>query len=199
MDECDMTAVLALREELKPAAAGKGVKLTFLPFVIKALVKALKEFPLFNASIDDEKQEIVVKKQVNIGIAVAAPQGLIVPVIKGADGKDLFGLAAEVNALAEKVRANKIDVASLQGGTCTITNIGPVGGLFATPIINHPEVAILGLMKLQKRPMVVDGGIHIRDMMNVVLTFDHRIVDGSDAAQFTNTVIRSLENPRTLL
>jgi pyruvate dehydrogenase E2 component (dihydrolipoamide acetyltransferase) len=199
MDECDMTAVLALREELKPLAAAKGVKLTFLPFVIKALVKALKEYPLFNASIDDEKQEIVVKKQVNIGIAVAAPQGLLVPVIKGADGKDLLGLAAEVNALAEKVRTNTIDVASLSGGTCTITNIGPVGGLYATPIINHPEVAILGLLKLQKRPVVVDGGIHIRDMMNVVVTFDHRIVDGSDAAQFTNTVIRSLENPRTLL
>ncbi len=199
MDECDMTALLALRDEMKPLAAAKGVKLTFLPFVIKALVKALKEFPLFNASIDDEKQEVVVKKQVNIGIAVAAPQGLLVPVIKGADGKDLLGLAKEVNELAEKVRANKIDAASLSGGTCTITNIGPVGGLFATPIVNHPEVAILGLLKLQKRPVVVDGGIHVRDMMNVVLSFDHRIVDGSDAAQFTNTVIRSLENPRTLL
>lgn len=199
MDECDMTALLALRDELKPVAAARGSKLTFLPFVMKALVKTLQQFPLFNASIDEERQEIVVKKAYNLGVAVAAPQGLVVPVIKGADGKDLFGLAAEVNALAEKVRANKIDPASLQGGTFTITNIGPVGGLFATPIVNHPEVAILGLMKLQKRPVVIDGGIFARDMMNLVLSFDHRIVDGSDAAQFMNTLIAQLENPRTLL
>jgi pyruvate dehydrogenase E2 component (dihydrolipoamide acetyltransferase) len=166
---------------------------------VKALVKTLREFPLFNASIDDEKQEIVLKKSINMGIAVAAPQGLVVPVVKGVDGKDLFGLAADINALAEKVRANKIDVASLQGGTFTITNIGPIGGLFATPIVNHPEVAILGLMKMQKRPVVIDGGIFARDMMNLVLSFDHRIVDGSDAAQFMNTLVAQLENPRTLL
>jgi len=199
MDECDMTALLALREELKPAAAARGVKLTFLPFVIRALVKALAEFPLFNSSLDEEKGEIVVKRARNIGIAVAAPQGLVVPNIKGADGRDLLGLAAELNALAEKVRANKIDVASLQGGTFTITNIGPIGGLFATPIVNHPEVAILGLMKLQKRPVCRDGGVAVRDIMNLVLSFDHRVVDGADAASFMNTIIKSLENPRTLL
>jgi pyruvate dehydrogenase E2 component (dihydrolipoamide acetyltransferase) len=199
MDECDMTALLALRDELKPAAAAKGVKLTFLPFIIKALTKTLAEFPGFNSSLNEEAGEIVVKRYYNIGIAVAAPQGLLVPNIKGADGKDLFGLASEVNALAEKVRANKIEVASLQGGTFTITNIGPIGGLFATPIVNHPEVAILGLMKLQKRPVVRDGGIAIRDMMNLVVSFDHRVVDGADAAQFMNTLVRHLENPRTLL
>lgn len=199
MDECDMTALLALREELKPIAAQKGVKLTFLPFVIKALTKTLAEYPGFNASLDETAGEIVFKRSYNIGIAVAAPQGLVVPNIKGADGRDLFGLAAELNALADKVRANKIEVAALQGGTFTITNIGPIGGLFATPIVNHPEVAILGLMKLQKRPVVRDGGIAIRDMMNLVLSFDHRVVDGADAAAFTNTLIRHLENPRTLL
>jgi pyruvate dehydrogenase E2 component (dihydrolipoamide acetyltransferase) len=199
MDECDMTALLALREELKPAAASRGVKLTFLPFIVKALTKTLAEHPGFNSSLNEEAGEIVVKRYYNIGIAVAAPQGLVVPNIKGADGRDLFGLAAEVNALAEKVRANKIDVASLQGGTFTITNIGPIGGLFATPIVNHPEVAILGLMKLQKRPVARDGGIAIRDMMNLVLSFDHRVVDGADAAQFMNTLIRHLENPRTLV
>jgi pyruvate dehydrogenase E2 component (dihydrolipoamide acetyltransferase) len=199
MDECDMTAVLALREELKPTAAAKGVKLTFLPFIIKALTKTLAQFPNFNASLDEQAGEILVKRFYNIGVAVAAPQGLVVPNIKGADGKDLFGLAAEVNALAEKVRANKIEVAALQGGTFTITNIGPIGGLFATPIVNLPEVAILGLMKLQKRPVARDGGIAIRDMMNLVLSFDHRVVDGADAAQFMNTIIKHLENPRTLL
>lgn len=199
VDECDMTAVLALREELKPEAAKRGVKLTFLPFVIRALTKALAEHPMFNSSLDEAAGEIVVKHEKNIGIAVAAPQGLVVPNIKGADGKDLFGLAADVSALAEKVRANKIEVAALQGGTFTITNIGPIGGLFANPIVNHPEVAILGLMKLQKRPMVRDGGIHVRDMMNLCLSFDHRVVDGADAANFMNTIIRGLENPRTLL
>jgi pyruvate dehydrogenase E2 component (dihydrolipoamide acetyltransferase) len=199
MDECDMTALLALRDELKPEAAKRGVKLTFLAFIIKALTKSLAEFPAFNASLNEEAGEITLKRYYNVGIAVAAPQGLVVPNIKGADGKDLFGLAAEVSALADKVRANKIEVASLQGGTFTITNIGPIGGLFATPIVNHPEVAILGLMKLQKRPVVRDGGIAIRDMMNLVLTFDHRVTDGADAANFMNTLIRHLENPRTLV
>jgi pyruvate dehydrogenase E2 component (dihydrolipoamide acetyltransferase) len=199
MDECDMTALLALRDELKPEAAKRGAKLTFLPFVIKALTKTLAEFPSFNASLAEEAGEIVIKRYYNVGIAVAAAQGLVVPNIKGADGLDLFGLAAQVAALAEKVRTNSIDVASLQGGTITITNIGPVGGLFATPIVNHPEVAILGLMKLQKRPVARDGGIAIRDMMNLVLSFDHRVVDGADAARFMNTLIRHLENPRTLV
>ena len=150
VDECDMTALLALRDELKPEAARHGVKLTFLPFILKALTKALQEFPNFNASLDEDAGEVVVKRHYNVGIAVAAPQGLVVPNIKGADGKDVFGLAAEVSALAEKVRTNKIEVAALQGGTITITNIGPIGGLYANPIVNHPEVAILGLMKLQK-------------------------------------------------
>ncbi len=199
VDECDMTALLALRDELKPEAAKRGVKLTFLSFIIKALTKTLAEFPGFNSSLDEAAGEIVLKRYYNIGIAVAAPQGLVVPNIKGADGKDLFGLAAEVSALAEKVRAGKIEVAALQGGTFTITNIGPIGGLYANPIVNHPEVAILGLMKLQKRPMVRDGGIAIRDMMNLCLSFDHRVVDGADAAHFMNTLIRHLENPRTLV
>ncbi|MDE2141165.1 MAG: 2-oxo acid dehydrogenase subunit E2 [Elusimicrobia bacterium] len=198
-DECDMTALLALREELKPVAASRGVKLTFLPFIVKALTKTLAEFPGFNSSLNEEAGEIVLKRYYNIGIAVSAPQGLVVPNIKGADGLDLFGLAAAVSALAEKVRANKIEVSALQGGTFTITNIGPIGGLYANPIVNHPEVAILGLMKLRKIPVYRDGGIFVRDMMNLCLSFDHRVVDGADAAHFMNTLIRHLENPRTLL
>jgi pyruvate dehydrogenase E2 component (dihydrolipoamide acetyltransferase) len=199
MDECDMTALVALREKLKKDAEKKGVKLTFMAFIIKAVVKALKEFPGFNSSLDEQKGELVKKLYYNVGIAVNAGQGLIVPNIKKADEKDLWALAGEVSQLAERVRAGKIDVASLQGGTFTLTNIGPLGGLFATPIVNHPEVAILGIMKLQKRPMVVDGKVQVRDMMNLVLSFDHRIVDGADAAQFMNVVVKSLENPRTLL
>lgn len=199
MDECDMTAVLALREKMKPEAAKKGIKLTFLPFIIRALTKSLSEFPMFNSSLDEVAGEIVVKSRRNIGVAVAAPQGLVVPNIKDAQNKDLWALASEVAELAEKVRAKKIDVPSLQDGTFTITNIGPIGGLFATPIVNHPEVAILGLMKLAKRPVVRDGKIAARDMMNLVLSFDHRIVDGADAANFMNTIIKHLENPQTLL
>ena len=199
MDECDMTALVELRARLKGEASQRGVKLTYLPFIIRALVKTLKEFPDFNASLDEQKGEFVVKRYYNIGIAVNAGQGLVVPNIKGADGKDLWNLAAEAAALADKVRSNTIDVAALQGGTFTITNIGSVGGLFATPIVNHPEVAILGLMRLQQRPVARDGELRIRDMMNLALSFDHRVVDGAAAAQLMNTLIKHLENPRTVL
>lgn len=199
MDEADLTALVALREELKPEAAKKGVKLTYLPFIIKALVKSLKEFPSFNATLDEAAGAIIRKRAYNIGIATTSDNGLIVPVVKAAEGKDVWGLAAEINRLADKVRAGKVEVAELQGGTFTITNIGPIGGLFATPIVNHPEVAILGVMKIQKRPMVKDGAIQVRDMVNLVLSFDHRVVDGADAAYFMNTIVKHLENPRTLL
>jgi pyruvate dehydrogenase E2 component (dihydrolipoamide acetyltransferase) len=199
VDECEMTAVQALRGKLKPDAAKRGVKLTFLPFIVRALSKALAEFPMFNSSLDESAGEIVVKRRHNIGIAVAAPQGLVVPNIKGAQDKDIWAIATEISALAEKVRAKTIEVSALQDGTVTITNIGPIGGLFATPIVNHPEVAILGLMKMSSRPVVRDGKIVARDMMNLVLSFDHRIVDGADAASFMNTIIKHLENPQTLL
>ncbi len=199
MDECEMTAVLALREKLKPDAAKRSVKLTFLPFIVRALSKSLAEFPMFNSSLDESAGEIVVKRRHNVGIAVAAPQGLVVPNIKAAQDKDIWTLASEITTLAEKVRAKTIEVSALQDGTVTITNIGPIGGLFATPIVNHPEVAILGLMKMSKRAVVRDGKIVARDMMNLVLSFDHRVCDGADAASFTNTIIKHLENPQTLL
>lgn len=199
MDECDMTAVLALRAKLKPQAEKKKIKLTFLPFIIRALSKALSEFPMFNSSLDEAAGEIVVKRRHNVGIAVAAPQGLVVPNVKNAQDKDIWALAAEISTLAEKVRAKTIEVSALQDGTVTITNIGPIGGLFATPIVNHPEVAILGLMKLAKKPVVREDKVVVRDMMNLVLSFDHRVCDGADAASFTNTIIKHLENPQTLL
>lgn len=199
VDECDMTAVLGLREKLKPEAAKRGIKLTFLPFIVRALSKSLSEFPMFNSSLDESAGEIVIKRRHNVGIAVAAPQGLVVPNIKSAQDKDVWALAAEISTLAEKVRGKTIEVSSLQDGTITITNIGPIGGLFATPIVNHPEVAILGLMKLAKRPVVRDGKVVARDVMNLVLSFDHRVVDGADAASFMNTIIKHLENPQTLL
>ncbi|MBI4347079.1 MAG: 2-oxo acid dehydrogenase subunit E2 [Elusimicrobia bacterium] len=199
MDEADVTALVALREELKPEAAERGVKLTYLPFVIRALAKTLPEYPNLNSSLDEEKGVLTRRRAYHIGIATAAPQGLVVPVVKDAGPKDLWTLAGDVSRLAEKARSGRIEVSELQGGTITITNIGPIGGLFATPIVNHPEVAILAVMKIQKRPVVRDGGIHVRDMVNLALSFDHRVVDGAEAAYFMNTLIKHLENPRTLL
>ncbi|PIP82561.1 MAG: hypothetical protein CO113_06575 [Elusimicrobia bacterium CG_4_9_14_3_um_filter_62_55] len=198
-DECDMTELLALRDELKPEAEKRGVKLTFLPFVMKALIATFEEHPSLNAVLDEEAQEIVHKKYYNLGVAVAAEQGLYVPVVKNSQDKDAWALAAEIAELAEKVRANKIQLPDIQGGTFTITNIGPIGGLFATPIILHPQTGILGLMKMRKMPVVRDGEIVVRSMMNVVLSFDHRVLDGAEAAAFLTKFIKRLESPRALL
>lgn len=199
MDEADFTALVTLRAEMKAEAEKREVKLTYIPFIIRALVKTFKEFPDFNSFLDEQGGAVVRKLYYNIGIAVSAEQGLVVPVIKGVDKKDLWALAGEVNRLADEVRSNKIEVSDLQGGTFTITNVGPVGGLFATPIVNHPEVAILGVMKIQKRPVVREGNVQIREMCNLVLTFDHRVADGAEAAEFMNTLVKHLENPRTFL
>ena len=199
MDEADFTALVKLRDELKAEAARRRVRLTYLPFIIKASVKTLKEFPNFNAVLDEAGGAIVRRRACNMGFAVSSEQGLVVPVIKDAQDRDLWALAAELGGLAAKVRDNKIEAAELQGGTFTITNIGSIGGLFATPIINLPEAAILGVMKIQQRPIVKDHELHIRDMANLVLTFDHRVNDGAEAALFMNTLVKHLENPRTLL
>ncbi len=199
MDEVDFTELVSLREKSKPMAESKGAKLTFLPFIMKASIATLKQFPYFNASIDDEKQEIVVKHYYNIGFATDTPNGLIVPVVKDADRKDLLQIAKEVENLSEAARSGRIQLEDLQGGTFTITNIGTLGGIMSTPIINVPEVAILGVHKIQKRPVVRDNQIVVRDMTNVALTFDHRIVDGADAARFTTTLVKYLENPGMFL
>lgn len=199
VDEADFTFMAALRAELKPEAEERRVKLSFLPFILRALVKSLKEFPDFNSSLDAEGGFIRRKLYYNLGIATATPTGLVVPNIKNAEAKDLWALAGELNLLADKARAGKIEVPELQGGTFTITNIGPIGGLMATPIINFPEVAILGLMKIRKIPVARDSGIGVRDMGNLALSFDHRIIDGAEAARFMNTLIKHIENPRTLL
>ncbi|MBI4050951.1 MAG: 2-oxo acid dehydrogenase subunit E2 [Elusimicrobia bacterium] len=198
-DEADATALVALREELKPEAEKKGIKLTYLSFILKALTKALKEFPSLNASLDDQREEIVLKRYYNIGIATATEHGLFNPVIKEADKKDIWNLAQEVERLSNAARKNQISLSDLQASTFTITNIGPIGGLFATPVVVHPETAILGVMKIQKRPIVRDNQVVIRDMLNLCLSFDHRVLDGAEAAMFMNTLIKHLENPRTLL
>ena len=198
-DEADLTELEALRADVKGEAEAKGVKLSPLAFVCKALTLSLAETPGLNAVLDEEKQEIVHKKYYNLGIAVSAPTGLYVPVVKRAEQKSVWDIAAEIGALAAKARDNKLALADLQGGTFTVTNIGPIGGLFATPIILHPQTAILGLMKMQPRPVVRDGQVVVRTMMNLALSFDHRVLDGAEAARFTTALIKRLESPRSLL
>lgn len=190
--EVDMSRVDQLRKKHGPAYLERyGVKLTFMPFVLKATLDALKANPILNASVEGDN--IVYKKDVNLGIAVALDWGLIVPVIRNADEKNLLGLARAVNDLAERARTKKLKVDEVQGGTFTITNPGVFGSLFGTPIINQPQVGILALGTVEKRPVVRDDAIAIRTMCYLALTFDHRIVDGADADRFMSLLKKSLE------
>jgi pyruvate dehydrogenase E2 component (dihydrolipoamide acetyltransferase) len=199
VDEADLTGLVLLREAYRGSAEKKGLKLTFLPFLIKAMIPALKEFPYMNSSLDETAGSIILKKYYNIGIAVDTEQGLVVSVVKDADRKDVFELAADIEMLAEKARSGTLSLAEVHGSTITITNVGAIGGLFATPIINLPEVAILGLHKIAKRPVVKEGIIEVRDMAYLSLSFDHRVVDGAYAARFTTKIIQALQDPTKLL
>ena len=199
VDEIDMTEVVQLREKAKASAEKRGVKLTYLPFIIKAVIPALKQYPYLNATLDEEKAEIVLRKYYNIGIATDTEQGLVVPVVKDAEHKSITQLASEVGSLGEKARTGQLALEEVQGGTFTITNVGGIGGVFATPIINYPEVAILGVHKITKRPVVKDGQIVIRDMTYLSLSFDHRVLDGAMAARFVTAIKQYLEDPKLLL
>jgi 2-oxoglutarate dehydrogenase E2 component (dihydrolipoamide succinyltransferase) len=190
--EIDMSRVEQLRGLFRQQYEDRsGVKLTYLPFVLKAVVDALKSFPILNASVEGDT--IVYKKDINIGMAVALEWGLIVPVIRNADEKNVLGLARAVNDLAERARTKKLRVEEVQGGTFTVTNPGVFGSLFGTPIINQPQVGILGLGTIEKRPVVRDDAIAIRTMCYVCLTFDHRIVDGADADRFMQQLKKGLQ------
>ena len=195
VDECDMTELVRLRARLKPQAEKYGVKLTYLPFIMKALVPCLKEFPLLNSTLDDEAGELVLKKYYNIGIATDTAQGLTVPVVKDCDRKSVLEIAAEITELTGRARAQRTKMEDIQDGTFTVTSTGNIGGLFATPIINHPEVAILGVPKIQQRPVVRDGEIVIRDMIHLAISLDHRVVDGAEGARFMNALIGYLSEP----
>ncbi len=197
-DEADAGPLEALRQKMKPEVEPAGAKLTYLPFIVKALIEALKLHPSFNATFDEEENEIVLKKYYNIGIAVDVSDGLIVPVIKFADQKSLADIAAEIQALAKAARERTLDLADLKGGTFSITNVGVIGGEFATPIINYPEAAILATMKIADRARVVDGAVVVKKTLPLCLAFDHRIVDGAEAARFTRDLIRFLEAPESL-
>jgi 2-oxoisovalerate dehydrogenase E2 component (dihydrolipoyl transacylase) len=200
VEECDVTQLVALRASLRQPLARAGVKLSYLPFLVRAAVLALKEVPIVNSSLDDAAGEIVLHDHYHIGIAVATPGGLIVPVIRDADQKDLTQLAGEVERLSSAARSGRPRLEDLRGGTFTVTSIGNIGGLFSTPVINHPEVAILGIGKIIKRPVYDSAGnIKPADLLYLSFSFDHRVVDGAVGAVFSNVVVRHLQQPATLL
>lgn len=198
VEECDVSELKALRQRLHSPAEVAGVKLTFLPFIVKAVVASLKKHPMLNATLDELKNELVLRKYYNIGIATATPAGLVVPVIKDADRRGLLDLARDIDRLANDARAGKAKLEDLHGSTFTITSLGAQGGLFATPIINFPEVAILGVHQMKKKPVVKDDQVVIGDVMLLSLSFDHRIVDGHVGAAFAYEVVGYLERPETL-
>ncbi len=197
-DEADAGPIAALRAKMRAEVEAAGAKLTYLPFIVKALVEALKLHPTLNATLDEDEGEIVVKKYFNIGIAVDVPDGLIVPVLKMADQKSVAAIAAEIGDLAKAARERTLDLADLKGGTFSITNVGVIGGDLATPIINYPEVAILATMRIADRPRVVDGAVVVKKTLPLCLAFDHRVVDGAEAARFTKDLVRFLEAPESL-
>jgi pyruvate dehydrogenase E2 component (dihydrolipoamide acetyltransferase) len=195
MDEADVTRLWDLRKREKDTAKEKGVHLTFLPFFMKAVQHALPEFPMLNGRVDEETGEIIVKKYYNFGVAVETPDGLMVPVVKDVDKKSILELAGEIQKLGEKARERKITLDELKGSSFTFSNFGTFGGIYATPIINYPDIAIFGTGKIADRPRVKDGQIVIRKILPLSFTFDHRIVDGYEAAVFLNKVISYLEDP----
>ena len=197
VEEVDATPLVELRSEFRRNHEGQD--LTYLPFFIKACVSGLKQHAILNSTLDEEKKLILLKRSYNIGIAIATPEGLIVPVIKKADDKSLLDISAEIQSLAEQARSGRIQLEDLRDGTFTITSLGALGGVLATPIINYPEVAILGVHKIMERPVVRKGEVVIRHMMNLSLSLDHRVVDGFVGAEFLRDVISHLENPGLLL
>jgi len=198
MSEVDVTELVAIRRQMAAQAAEKGIKLTYMPFIIKAVISGLKKYPIMNATLDDEKEEIVIQRMYHIGIAVDTPDGLVVPVIHDADRLSLLQLAEAVQTLAARAREGRLRPEDVQGGTFTISNIGAIGGTFATPIINYPEVAILGVNRIEPKPVVRDDQIVIRQIMGLSLSFDHRVIDGATSARFTAHVARYLEQPNLL-
>jgi pyruvate dehydrogenase E2 component (dihydrolipoamide acetyltransferase)/2-oxoisovalerate dehydrogenase E2 component (dihydrolipoyl transacylase) len=200
IDEVDVTDLVSVRNSLKDPLEKQGIKLTYLPFFIKAAVAALQEVPHVNASIDTETNEIVFHDQYHVGVATDSPSGLIVPVLRDADKKDIAQIARELAQLTELARAGKAKPEQLRGSTFTVTSIGSIGGLISTPIINEPEVGILGIGKIVKRPRFDDAGsVRAADIVYLSFSFDHRVVDGAVGARFANSMIARLNQPATML
>ncbi|QWB99725.1 2-oxo acid dehydrogenase subunit E2 [Mycoplasmatota bacterium] len=199
IDELDVTDLVNFRNEHKEKAANKGVKLTYMAFIIKALTKAIKDYPILNSSYDQVNEEIIYRNDINIGIAVDTPDGLIVPNIKNADQLSLFETANKVQELADLAKERKIQLSDLQKGTISITNFGAFDAISGTPVIKHPEVAILGIGKIDKKPVVRNNEIVIRDILPLSLTFDHRIIDGADGGRAMLAFKKYLKDPLLLL
>ena len=199
IDEVDVTELVAHRKKFKDIAAERDIKLTYLPYVVKALVSTLREFPALNTSLDDATQEIIQKHYYNIGIAADTDRGLLVPVVKHADRKSIFAISDEINSLAVKARDGKLSATEMKGASCSITNIGSAGGQWFTPIINHPEVAILGIGRIAEKPIVKNGEIVAAPMLALSLVFDHRVIDGATGQQALNHLKKLLGNPELLL
>ncbi|WP_107942205.1 dihydrolipoamide acetyltransferase family protein [Metasolibacillus fluoroglycofenilyticus] len=199
MDEVDVTALVEHRKKFKDIAAEKGVKLTYLPYVVKALIATLREFPEFNRSLDDATQEVIQKYYYNIGIAADTERGLLVPVIKHADRKSLFAISNSINELAEKAREGKLAPQEMKGASMSITNIGSAGGQWFTPVINHPEVAILGIGRIAEKPVIKNGEIVAAPVLALSLSFDHRMIDGATGQNALNYLKRLLSEPDLLL
>ncbi|MEO0321634.1 MAG: dihydrolipoamide acetyltransferase family protein [Myxococcota bacterium] len=198
VEECDVTELVALRSRLAPKAAAEGVKLSYLPFIVKAVVAALKKHPVLNSALDETTNELVYRKYYDLGIAAATPSGLMVPVLRNADGHSLLGVAREIQRLGEGAREGSLGADELTGSTFTITSLGKQGGLFATPVLNHPEVGILGVHRMKERAVVKDGELAVGKVMLLSLSFDHRIVDGHVGAAFAYDIIELLEEPDRL-
>jgi pyruvate dehydrogenase E2 component (dihydrolipoamide acetyltransferase) len=198
-DEADVTELLKVRDREKGLADQRGVKLTILAFLTKAVADALKKYPMFNASLDEATGEIVNKQYYNVGFATDTEAGLMVPVVRDVDKKSILQIAAELNELARKARDRTIELEDMRGGTFTITNVGALGGSWATPIIVHPEVAILCSLRAVEKPVVRNGEVVIRTIMPLTLSFDHRVLDGADAARFMSHIVNLLEDPMRML
>jgi pyruvate dehydrogenase E2 component (dihydrolipoamide acetyltransferase) len=198
VEEIDMTELVAVRDRAKSRASERGVKLNYLPFIVKAVVSGLKKWPMLNASLDESTQEIVRKKYYHIGIAAQGPHGLVVTVVREADKRSIFDLSKEIDRLADAVRNNTATREELTGSTFTISSLGKLGGVLATPIINFPEVAIIGVHKIEEKPAVRNGQIVIRHLMNLSISVDHRLADGWDGAMFLQDVKSLLEDPTTM-
>jgi len=198
VEEIDMTELVTVRDRAKSRAAERGVKLNYLPFIVKAVVSGLKKWPMLNASLDEATQEIVRKRYYHIGIAAQGPHGLAVSVVRDADKRSIFDLSKEIERLGEAVKAGTATRDELTGSTFTISSLGKLGGVLATPIINFPEVAIVGVHKIEEKPAVRNHQIVIRHLMNLSISVDHRLADGWDGAMFLQDVKALLEDPTTM-
>jgi pyruvate dehydrogenase E2 component (dihydrolipoamide acetyltransferase) len=198
-DEADVTEMLKVVEQQRGLAEERKVKLTILAFLTKAAADALKKYPHFNASLDESTGELVYKEYFNIGFATDTEHGLMVPVVRDVDKKSIIQIAGEIQDLSTRARNRTIELEELRGGTFTISNVGALGGAFATPIIVHPEVAILCSLRAKKRPVVLNDEIAARTIMPLTISFDHRVLDGADAARFMTHVITLLEDPMRML